>query len=148
MGPKVNVQPTYTGYSMAKPSDQRQIAKEIERKAVELGKTSNEEDAAPFNFQVLYILYNNYSVIFKKFVWLKGMLKKTNYSRGSLKRQNGEKADTENTFGNRATSPSVVYQSKPGYSPTNIKINHQAPSPTLKHQIIPGLVIEGEEADL
>ncbi|KAI9561650.1 hypothetical protein GHT06_012610 [Daphnia sinensis] len=148
VGPKVNAQPTYTGYSMAKPSDQRQIAKEIERKAVELGKTSNEEDAAPFNFQVLDTSFNNYSVILTHFVWHKGMLKKTNYSRGSLKRQNGEKADSENNFGNRATSPSVVYQSKPGYSPTNIKISHQAPSPTLKHQIIPGLVIEGEEADL
>lgn len=76
------------------------------------------------------------------------MLKKTNYNRSSLKRQNGEKVGNETNFDNRATSPSVVYQSKPGYSPNNIKIIHEAPSPTLKHQIAPGLVIEGEEADL
>jgi hypothetical protein len=51
VGPKVNVQPTYMGYSMAKPSDQVKIAKEIEKKAAELGKTST-DDSAPFNFQV------------------------------------------------------------------------------------------------
>jgi hypothetical protein len=36
---------------MAKPSDQVKIAKEIEKKAAELGKTST-DDSAPFNFQV------------------------------------------------------------------------------------------------
>ena len=50
VGPKVNVQPTYM-YSMAKPSDQVKIAKEIEKKAAEFGKTST-DDSAPFNFQV------------------------------------------------------------------------------------------------
>lgn len=36
---------------MAKPADQRQIAREIEKKAAELGKTDAVDDA-PFNFQV------------------------------------------------------------------------------------------------
>ena len=35
----------------AKPADQRLIAKEIEKKAAELGK-SDAVDDAPFNFQV------------------------------------------------------------------------------------------------
>ena len=47
VGPKVNVQP----YMGAKPADQRLIAKEIEKKAAELGK-SDAVDDAPFNFQV------------------------------------------------------------------------------------------------
>lgn len=50
VGPKINVQP-YSGLSMAKPADQRQIAREIEKKAAELGKTDAVDDA-PFNFQV------------------------------------------------------------------------------------------------
>ena len=82
------------------------------------------------------------------------MLKKTDYSRGSMKRNKGEKKESESPFGERIPlkSPSVVYQSKPGgsspSSPSNVRIKYQAPSPTLKHQIAPGLVIEGEEADL
>jgi len=80
------------------------------------------------------------------------MLKKTDYSRGSMKRVKGEKKESESPFGERVPmkSPSVVYQSKPGgnTSPSNIRIKCQAPSPTLKHQIAPGLTIEGEEADL
>lgn len=39
---------------------------------------------------------------------------------------------------------SVVYQSKKE-NPTK---KYKAPSPTNKHQIAPGLVIEGEEIDL
>ena len=81
------------------------------------------------------------------------MLKKTDYSRGSMKRNKGEKKESESPFGERIPlkSPSVVYQSKTGgnsTSPSNVRIKYQAPSPTLKHQIAPGLVIEGEEADL
>lgn len=44
---------------MAKPSDQVKIAKEIEKKAVELGKTST-DDSAPFNFQVYSTSYNTF----------------------------------------------------------------------------------------
>jgi hypothetical protein len=69
-----------------------------------------------------------------------------------MKRVKGEKKEGDSPFGERISvkSPSVVYQSKPGgnTSPTNVRIKYQAPSPTLKHQIAPGLVIEGEEADL
>jgi hypothetical protein len=59
VGPKINVQPPYMSYSMAKPSDQVKIAKEIEKKAVELGKTST-DDSAPFNFQVYSTSYNTF----------------------------------------------------------------------------------------
>jgi hypothetical protein len=80
------------------------------------------------------------------------MLKKTDYSRGSMKRNKGEKKEGESPFGERIPlkNPSGVYQSKTGgnTSPSNVRIKYQSPSPTLKHQIAPGLVIEGEEADL
>lgn len=85
------------------------------------------------------------------------MLKKTGYSRGSMKRMKGENQDGENgasnfNYMNKPSGPSVVYQSKQGQFQQNLKpVKYQAPSspsPTSKHQIAPGLVIEGEEIDL
>lgn len=154
MGPKVNVTPYGGGYSMAKPADQRQIAKEIEKRAAELGKT--DADDAPFNFQVYcFIMLSNTTTML--LLYVQGMLKKTNINRNSLKRaketNDGEGSSGKLPFDNRPTNSSVVYQSKPGQSSGNVKLKYQAPTPPSpltpnKHQIAPGLVIEGEEADL
>lgn len=68
---------------------------------------------------------------------------------------NGDNGNSNNSTANNA-SP-VVYQSlQPGKFTHNLKpVKYQAPStptsptsPNNKHQIAPGLVIEGEEADL
>ena len=80
------------------------------------------------------------------------MLKKTDYSRGSMKRQKGggqEKSENDAAgplLNSNKTGNSVVYQSKPT---GNVRRNdkYPAPSPT-KIEIAPGLVVEGEEADL
>lgn len=75
-----------------------------------------------------------------------------------MKRMKGDKQGEENgsdsnfSHGNKSSNPSVVYQSKQGQFQHNLKpVKYQAPSspsPTNKHQIAPGLVIEGEEVDL
>lgn len=54
VGPGNNkvISPTYNSY--ASPTDQGKIAKEIERRAAELGKSSEDrDDNAPFNFRVI-----------------------------------------------------------------------------------------------
>lgn len=86
------------------------------------------------------------------------MLKKTNFSRGSMKRNKSENQESSqasnfNFQDKKSTSgPSVVYQSnrQGQVSTNNVRPSHKypAPSPTNKHQIAPGLVIEGEEVDL
>lgn len=70
------------------------------------------------------------------------MLRKTDHSRNSIKGRKGSDASM-GINGSPTDSPTVVYQTP--FSGARRK--PQAPSP-IKHQIAPGLVIEGEEVDL
>lgn len=73
------------------------------------------------------------------------MLKKTDYSRSSMKgRKASGTSNGSSPFSESPSSPPVVYQTP---SSVGARQKYQAPSPN-KHLIAPGLVIEGEEADL
>ena len=102
------------------PAIQRDIAREIEKKASELGggNNSDAEANAPFNFQ--------------------GMLRKTNYARDSMKRRVSVEGSV--VYNSRNHSPQPYGTS---YDP----LRRHSTGTTLQ-DVVPGLVLEGEAVDL
>jgi len=98
------------------------IAREIEQKAAQYGKTDDDEASAPFNFQ--------------------GMLRKTNNTRGSMKRP-----VSDGNVPNFNQPSSVVYNSKKSFKKHSAPAPPRALSPT-QHEIAPGLILDGDCADL
>jgi hypothetical protein len=76
-----------------------------------------------------------------------GMLRKTNYTRGSMKRNEGDMVNTkmwesqEVDKGNKGPSYSAVLKNKRQHGPSK-------GGNSRRHELAPGVIVEGEVADL
>jgi len=114
---------SYVPKNAANPSGHSNIAREIEQKAALYGKTDDDEPSAPFNFQ--------------------GMLRKTNNTRSSMKRP----VSDGNVYQPSNQASSVVYNSKKSIKKHSAPAPPRALSPT-QLEIAPGLILDGDSADL
>lgn len=113
---------SYVPKNVANPPGHSNIVREIEEKAALYGKTDDDEPSAPFNFQ--------------------GMLRKTNNQRNSMKRP-----VSEGNVPNFNQPSSVVYNSKKSIKKHSAPAPPRALSPT-QLEIAPGLILDGDSADL